>query len=183
MFDTTFSIIENEEQRNELAEFYSKHKNRLYSIAMSKLHNEIDAEDAVQEVFSKIADKPQNFFSVPSESRLVYADVIVRNVAIDMFNNKYQVPIEPYKEDESEDISVSLDNSLFDEISRREILAFICKLPELQKNVLILNCIHGLSIDETARKLDISLTVATKRLTLARRAIRAFIDERCKNNE
>ena len=51
MIDAILSTMENEEQRNELAEFYSKHKSKLYAIAMSKLHNQSEAEDAVQEVF------------------------------------------------------------------------------------------------------------------------------------
>ena len=53
MIDFILSTMENEEQRNELAEFYSKHKSRLYSITLSKLHNKEEAEDAVQEVFSR----------------------------------------------------------------------------------------------------------------------------------
>lgn len=61
MIDAVLLNIENEEQRNELAIFYEKYKKRLYSIALSKIHNEIDAEDAVQEVFSDIADKPEIF--------------------------------------------------------------------------------------------------------------------------
>ena len=94
MIDATFAVIENEDQRSELAEFYSKYKSRLYSIALSKLHNAQEAEDAVQEVFSRIADKPEKFFDIPSESRLAYTDVIVRNIAIDMFNVRNRVPVE-----------------------------------------------------------------------------------------
>lgn len=182
MFDATFAVIENENQRSELAEFYSQSKNRLYFIAMSKLHNKEEAEDAVQEAFSRIADKPELFFDIPPEKRLAYADVMVKNISIDMFNAKNKLPSEQLSE-QLEDESVSLENALFDKISRDEVVEFINKLPPLQRNVLVLRCFFDLSIDETAQRLNISLTVATKRLALARKAIRKFIEERGKNRD
>ena len=183
MLGTILSTMENEEQRNELAEFYSKYKNRLYSIALSKLHNEADAEDAVQEVFSRIADKPKRFFSISPESRISYIDVIVRNIAIDMFNLKNKIPIEQLEEYELKDETISLEDGLFEKISRNEILMFIDTLPPLQQNVLILHCFYDLSIDETAQRLNISLDAALQRLKLARKAIKMFVDDRRKSYE
>lgn len=69
MLNFTFSVIEDENQRNELEVFYINHKNKLYSIAFSKLHNKEDAEDAVQEVFSRISDKPDRFFNIQLEEK------------------------------------------------------------------------------------------------------------------
>lgn len=183
MIDAVLAVIENEEQRNELAVFYSRYKNRLYSIAFSKLHNKTDAEDAVQEAFSRMANKPESFFNIPQEKRVAYADVMVRNISIDMFNHKSKVFLEPLEEMVIEDTIISLENSLFDKVSRNEILTFIDNLPTLQRNVLILHCFFGLSIDETAQRLNISLTAANKRLTHGRKAIRKFLEERNKNDE
>lgn len=183
MFDMSFAVIENETQRGELAEFYSGHRDRLYSIAFSKLHNNEEAEDAVQEVFSRIADKPEKFFDIPPESRLAYADVITRNIAVDMFRARNRLPVEQLEDDIPEYNAVSLENGLFDRISRDEILGFVDGLPVLQREVLMLHCFFGLSIDETAQRLNVSLAAAKKRLMLARRAIREFIDERSSGNE
>lgn len=182
MIDFILSTIENEEQRSELAEFYSKYKNRLYAIALSRLHNAQEAEDAVQDVFSRIADKPEKFFDIPPENRLAYVDVIVRNVAIDMFNGKNKVPVEPLEEN-IPDENVSLENGLFGRISRDEILKFVDGLPTAQREVLMLHCFFGLSIDDTAQRLNISLDAAKKRLMLARKAIRGFLDERSGRHE
>lgn len=90
MIDATCAVIEDEAQRNELAEFYAKYKNRFFLIANSRLNNREEAEDAVQAVFLAIADKPEGFFGVPAEKRLAYTDVMVRNTAVDMFNQKKQ---------------------------------------------------------------------------------------------
>ena len=183
MIDAILSNIENEEQRSDLAEFYSNHKQRLYSIAFSKLHNKADAEDAVQEVFSAIADKLEKFFDIPSGDRLAYATVMVKNISFNMFNSKNKVTMEQLNDDEIEDITFYLEESLLSKISEDELVSFINRLPTLQRNVLILNCFFDLSIDETAQRLNISLPAAKKRLMLARKAIKAFIDERNTNYE
>ncbi len=182
MVDAAFAVIEDEAQRNELAEFYARYKKRFYLIANSKLHNREDAEDAVQAAFSAIADKPEGFFGVPAEKRLAYTDVMVRNIAVDMFNEKNPMPLDELNEKVGND-PVSLDNSLFDRIARDEILAFISTLPTLQRSVLTLRCLFGLSIDETAQRLNISVTVAAKRLALARKAIKAFVEKKGKDHE
>lgn len=61
MISAVLALLESDEQRSALAEFYARSKNRLYYIALPKLHNSADAEDAVQEVFSRIADKSESF--------------------------------------------------------------------------------------------------------------------------
>ena len=184
MIDAVLSVIENEEQRNELADFYSCYKNRLYSIAFSKLHNETEAEDAVQEAFLRIANKPEKFFDIPlEEKRIAYVDVIVRNIAIDMFNYKSKHSVSQLDENEIDETEISLENNILSTISRNELLNFVDNLPDLQRNVLMLHCLLGLSIDETAQKLGVSVSAVTKRLTLARKAIRNFIEERRNNDE
>lgn len=182
MIDCILSTIENEDRRNELAEFYSKHKSRLYNIAFSKLHNKEEAEDAVQEVFSEIADKPEKFFDIPLDGRLAYTTVMVKNISVNMFNAKNKAPSEALDE-ETEDIEISLEENILNRISEEELISFIDQLPTLQKNVLTLHCLFDLSIDETAQRLNISLVAAKKRLMLARKAIKAFVDERNKNYE
>lgn len=177
MFDATFSIIENEEQRNELSKFYSKHKNRLYSIAYSKLHSKEDAEDAVQELFSEIADKPEKFFEVPPDDRLAYTDVMLRNIAVDMFKRKNKVQVEELNED-IEDIHTSLENTLFDGIGHREVIEFVNHLPTMRRNVLILHCFFDIPIKEIAQRLKIAPATASKHLALARKAVKEFVEER-----
>lgn len=183
MLDFTFSIIEDENQRNELADFYINHKNKLYSIAFSKLHNKEDAEDAVQEAFLRISDKPDRFFNIQlEEKRTAYVNVMVRNIAIDIFNSKNKYVMTDIDEEEINASSdVSLDDRLLENISRDELVGFVDKLPPLQRNVLILTCFVKLSIDETASKLNISKKAANWRLYIARKAIKEFVSKRRNN--
>ncbi|MBD5130846.1 MAG: sigma-70 family RNA polymerase sigma factor [Ruminococcaceae bacterium] len=176
MFDTTFAVIENEKQRSELAEFYSEHKSRLYAIALSKLHNKEEAEDAVQEVFSQIADKPEKFFEVPPDYRLAYADIMLKNIAVDMFKRNNKVHVEELSEDIED--GVSPEDSLFDGIGHSEMIEFINNLPTMRRNVLMLRCFFDIPITEIAQRLKIAPATASKHLTLARKAVRDFIAER-----
>ena len=43
-------------------ELYVQHVDAVYRICYSFLKNRTDAEDAVQEAFSRIASKPETFF-------------------------------------------------------------------------------------------------------------------------
>lgn len=177
MFDAAFLVINDEKQRNELAEFYSEHKHRLYRIALSKLHNEEDAEDAVQELFSEIADKPEKFFEIHTNNRLAYTDVILRNIAVDMFKRKNKVRVDELDED-IEDVRISIENTLFDEISRGEVIDFVNSLPTMRRNVLMLRCFFDIPINEIAKRLNIAPATARKHLTLARKAVKDFVEER-----
>lgn len=177
MIDFIFSTIENEEQRNELAVFYEKYNKRLYLIALSKIHNEMDAEDAVQEVFSEIANKPEKFFELPPNRRIAYVDVMVRNISMKMFNAKSKEQIEPLDYDLNIE-TVTLEDFFWGKISRDEIMSFIRQLPTKQRNVLILCCLLGFSIDETAAQLNISVNAVSQLLRVARKTVRKFIDER-----
>lgn len=40
MIAAALAVLETDEQRNELAEFYKESLGRLYTIAMSRLHNQ-----------------------------------------------------------------------------------------------------------------------------------------------
>ena len=70
-----------------------------------------------------------------------------------------------------------------DKISKDEIMLCINQLPVKQRSVLILRCLIGYSIDETAEQLNISVMAANRLLTAARSTIRKFIDERNTNYE
>ncbi len=184
MISDALAVLENIGQQNELSRFYDKNKARLYEIAYKHLHNKEEAEDAVQEAFLRIADKPDKFFSLSGSNRVYYICAVVRNVSVDIFNKKNKIKASGITEDSAFEDDVSpIENSLFDKVSRDEILLFIDNLPPLQRNVLILTCLSELSISETAQTLNISKTVVNQRLYLARKSIKNFIEERRKCNE
>ena len=183
MISGALAILKSEAQRNEMSAIYEKNKSLFLGIAYEKLQNEEEAEDAVQEAFLEIADKPDTFFSLTGNKQIQYMSTVVNNVAIDMYNKIRKIPTEELSEEivyiNDENV---IENSFFDKISREEILAFTEALPEAQRTVLILSYSFGLSADEIGRTLNISVSVVYKRLYLARKSIKKYIDERSENN-
>ena len=183
MISGAMAILKSEAQRNEMSFFYEKYKSRLLRIAIKILRNEDEAADAVQDAFLKIADKPNSFFSLNDEKRIRYVSVVVKNASIDIYNKSKKIQMDElsediiYRNDES-----LIENITFDKISFEEILAFIDTLPEAQRNVLVLTFSSGLSVDEIGATLNITVSAVYKRLYLARKSVKKFIDERSKNN-
>lgn len=177
MISTALALLETDEQRNVLSEFYQKYKNRFYAIAYSKLHGKTAAEDAVQEAFLRIVDKPENFFKIEHNKRVAYADVIVRNVAIDMFNKNNAHKIKELTEDVSDEAyTLGLEDTVIGSVSKNELLAFILKLPVLQRDILNLKVVFELSNSEIAQKLNVSENVVRQRLYQARKSILVFLE-------
>ena len=95
----------------------------FYAIAYSKLHGKTAAEDAVQEAFLRIVDKPEKFFKIEHNKRVAYADVIVRNVAIDMFNKNNAHKIEELTEDVSDEAyTLGLEDTVIGSVSKMNCL-------------------------------------------------------------
>lgn len=183
MISGALATLKNEAQRNEMSVIYEQNKTLFLGIAYEKLQNEEDAEDAVQEAFLIIADKPDTFFSLNDTKRIRYLSEVVKNVSLNKLNQSRKIPAEVLSEDivYKNDENV-IENSLFDKISREEILTFIDTLPETQRNVLVLSYSLEMSADEIGMALNISVSAVYKKLYLARKSIKNFIDERGKNN-
>ena len=64
MITAALAILQTDEQRDILSEFYEENKNRFYMLAYSKLHNSEASKDAVQEAFLRIVRYPDRFFSI-----------------------------------------------------------------------------------------------------------------------
>lgn len=170
-----FSAISNEGQRNVLENFYKENVNCFLNIAFSFLHNNSDAEDAVQQAFSEIADKPEKFFDIPASQRVNYVFTIVKNISIEMFNKKNNISLIDLTKEIPNETEFSLEDDIIGKISESKLKSFIDKLPPLQKNVLILRCLNGMSTSETAQALNISQSAVKERLRLARKAIQEYV--------
>ncbi len=177
MISSVLSILKNDEERNELAELYDTYSDRFYAIAYSKLHNRDDAEDAVIEAFSRIATNPERFFSIPAHKRVSYVDVIIRNIAVDMFRHSIRTEAMPDEELDAYASDISVEDIAIGEISKDALTEFIHFMPESKKSALILRIMYDHSTADIAHALGISETAARKRLSDAGKMIREFIEK------
>ena len=174
MISAAIGILETDEQRSELAEFYKNARNRLYRIAFSKLHNNEAAEDAVQEAFLRIADKPERFFGLNETEKLYFAGIVVRNIAVDFFRRDCRVGDRDLEAEKFE--KLPLEDEVFGKIAFEDMVEFIRRLPEKKKSALILRVKYGMSTAEIAQTLGISEPAARKRLSEAGKKIRKYVE-------
>lgn len=173
MISAALAILETDEQRNELAEFYRNNKNRLYSIAFSKLHNRESAEDAVQETFLRLATNEKRFFGLSVSERVTFANVVVRNIAVDMYKDENTVNTVELSENNLKELSDNPPEAeLMYRLTKEKLTEFVRKLPPLQRDVLYLKAVHGMSIREIAAMISVSENVVRQRLFCARQAIK-----------
>lgn len=178
MIDAALSVLDNDMQRNELAVFYERHKNRFFGIAYSKLHNPEEAEDAVQEAFQRVADNPDKFFIMADRERVRYVDGIVRHVSVDKFNKNKKndtVSIQDLNNNIMSE-AISPEEKYITDASASELVQFALTLTEGQRQALFIYVHQKLSYSEISKALGISEELARKRVSNARKAIRNFAE-------
>ncbi len=169
----TASVFDAEELRNELAEFYKENKNALYAFALSRTHNREKAEDAVQEAFLRIAKYPDRFFSLPVHKRMSYAVIVTRNAVNDILGESAKSSELP---ETIKDTSLSVEDMTLGNIAAEELKAFIMKMPEAQREAIILKIVHEMTTTEIAAALNISEPTARKRVSNAYKTIEKYLN-------
>lgn len=176
MISAALAVLENEEQRNELADFYEDNKERFYAIAFGHLHNKEDTEDVIQETFLRIANKPELFFSKGHNDRVLYTSVIVRNVSVDAYHKKQKRKCESLSENIVDDSIMVLEKTV-GECSKEELLEFIGSFSEALRQALFLKIHYRMSTSQIAKVLGISETATRKRISDAEKRIRQYMEE------
>ena len=109
MFPTCILAIENDEQRLLAEELFIKYRKKMYSIALRRVKDPNDAEDAVSEAFFHVVDHIEKFEDAESKASVGLLSIITDRCAIRIFNQrtKAEVSADENAADESEcDINV-----------------------------------------------------------------------------
>lgn len=174
MISAALAILQSDEQRDILSEFYEEHKNKFYSLAYSKLHNSEESEDAVQETFLRIVKYPDRFFSLEPHKRLPYAIIIIRNVVLQILEQKGKYKFEELTE-EIPDSQPSVEEISIGNVAHDELVEFIKSLSEAKKQAIILRGVYGLSNREIADVLGITESAVRRRISDAHGSIIKFV--------
>ena len=147
-------IIETEEDKSKFEEIYTQYRHLLYYLANRRLRNPQDAEDAVHQVFVKIAE---NIGAVeppgPRTRRLVV--VMAENAVTDLLRKRARHPGEEYRDE--------IMSAPASELGEKDLLdRCIRKLTEQQRAVIWLKYHDGYSLREIAGLMGIKLSWAQK---------------------
>ncbi|MCH5200442.1 MAG: RNA polymerase sigma factor [Oscillospiraceae bacterium] len=127
----------------------------LYRICLVSLGNAADAEDAVQDAFLKYIQKAPAFES--GEHEKAWLIRVAVNTCKDIIKHRRpQVDIDTVQQSVPEQES-------------GEVMAALMTLPEKFRTVLVLHCVEGYSVAETAKMINKSPSAVKMRLQKARK--------------
>ncbi len=167
------------------AQLVEEHAGKIYRLALRLMGNEADAEDVLQETFLSAFKSMDRFEARSSLSTWLYR--IASNAALMRLRRKEpeQVSVdEPVERDDGELIPRQLfdfcclpEEDLLREEARAEMQRAVDELPPSLRSVFILRDIEGLSTEETAEALDLSVSAVKSRLMRARLKLRERLSQ------
>lgn len=146
---------------------YRRNADAMYRVALARLQNDADAQDAVQDVFLNYMTVTPQFDSTDHE-RAWFLKATMNRCYDLLRKNQIRVAI-PLEE--------ALGVAAQDHTGVTELMEMLKQIPEIYQDTVILHCLEGYSLEETAKLLDISLSAAKMRLSRAREALKALSEE------
>lgn len=153
-------------------EIFNSYKKQMVTLATSILKNSSDAEDAVSEVFLCIAQKNWDAVrGIKDKTDLRnYLLKATKNTSLNMIKskNKSNISLDTVCEYNMDDMAELTDDTFVEHICERSeynmVIDAINSLNERYRNVLYYHFVMELTIDQTAKALDIPLTTTKKQL-------------------
>jgi RNA polymerase sigma-70 factor (ECF subfamily) len=148
-----------------VAELYDRHGRLVYSLALRILHDQADAEDAVQEVFTQ-AWRQASRYQASRGNVVAWLMNLTRSRAIDRLRSRRSRPEGLADETaavEMPDLAQPVDEQLALSGRARQIRAAVEELSLLQRMAIELAFYEGLTHAEIAERLELPLgTVKTR---------------------
>lgn len=140
----------------DLEQIFTQYADPIYRFLYSRVGNRQDAEDLTSEVFYKAARELDSARSQTSIASWLFT--VARSILADYWRRYYRTGI-PVSLDESRYAEVVEPEAVPDVPDEGEsgmVVALLATLPERYRRVLELRFLHGYSIKETARELDLT---------------------------
>ena len=151
----------------------------MYAVAFSILHNEWQAEDAVQDAFVRLFKNIKRLKNLEAEKTRAYVLRTIQNTAIDLYR-KNHISLQRTVSIEEREIADECDDmmNLVSRLAGENILEeMLSRLPDSYREVLMLRCVHQLSSKETAAVLEISEALVRKRQQRAINKLRMMMGD------
>jgi RNA polymerase sigma-70 factor (ECF subfamily) len=167
------------------AQLVEDHASKIYRLALRMMGNDADAEDVLQETFLSAFKSIDRFESRSSLSTWLYR--IASNAALMRLRRvePEQVSVdEPIERDDGDEVPRQLfdfcclpEEVLLQDEARAEMERAVEELPPSLRGVFVLRDIEGLSTEETAHALDLSISAVKSRLMRARLKLRERLSQ------
>lgn len=151
---------------------YEKYKYVMQSEAFHILFDTMEAEDAVQQSFVKIAKCLDRIDESNPAMTCNFMKVVARNVAKDMYKKKLYLNSDEEASEWIDDSKIHRTTGVQQLVITKEatgvIMKAIMELPEIYRDVLLLEKVYGYTREESMRILNANYETVKKRLTRAK---------------
>lgn len=160
---------------DQVKDIWNDFRSELYRYINSKVKNEYDAEDILQDIFVKIH---KNIDTVEDTSKLKpWIFKITKNTIIDYYR-KNKNPIVDIEKLEDEFQEGKESDNMNEEISKcLEIM--VTELPEKYQKAIELHDIKGMKYKDISEKLDVSISCSKMREQRAKEKLKNILFECC----
>lgn len=167
MLALCMSLIEEEKEKSKFELLYYKYRRLMKYIAFDILHDDMLAEESVQESFIKIANNIKKIDEVDCHKTKSFIVIIVKNTSLDILK----------KEKKQAVINTSVPEYTENAMGVQDIVSAIKSLPDIYRDILELKAFHELSDKEIADVLGLSHSTVRKRLERARNALKEILKD------
>lgn len=183
---TLFLVYIDDEKDKELFEkIYYAYRKQMMTLAVSILHNEIEAEDVVHDVFLRIAIRNMNVIKKIDHSKDMrnYLLKATKNTALNMMKKKKietlsMDTINEYAMKHMDDYS---DDAFLELICNRndyeQVTAAIHMLNSTYRDVLYYHFVLELTVAETAKSLNQTVSTTKKQLVRGKKMLLKLLDK------
>ncbi|MEI3161854.1 MAG: RNA polymerase sigma factor [Lachnospirales bacterium] len=167
-------ILDKKEAEN-INKIYTQYSKFMFAVAYNILNNVHNSEDAIQQALIKIIENINKIDDIKSKRTRNYIGLIVRNIAINMYNSGKRETM-----DMEDDIEAGENFEVPAIIIRKETVdrlkKYIAELDNLYK-IPILMSADGYDSKEIANALGISSETARKRIERGRKKLRQAFEK------
>ena len=162
-------MIETDEDKQRFAEIYMQTHARAEQTAIRLLHNQQDAEDAVQNAYVQVIRHLEKTKEIPCKDLPFWIISIVKNEALMILRKKKRVMLL-----EDWDGAVEEAEGISD---YQSLVRFFASLPETYRAAMEMKYLIGYSSREIARYLDISEDAVNTRLLRGRKLLQSILEK------
>lgn len=148
-----------------IKQIYERQVKRVYCTAMIYLKNKEDAEDAVQNVFIKLIEKPREFESLEHEK--AWFIMVTKNYCKDVLKSSWFRKVE----------LGDLPELVQEDEEEQELLVHICSLGKKYREVIYLYYYEEYSVKEISKILQRKESTIQTQLATARKKLRIKLEQ------
>lgn len=169
--------IETEENKNKFEQLYNRYNSLVYYIANEFLDNKFAAEDCQQDVFTYLAqhlDMINDDISHHSVKKFI--SIITTAKAIDIYRKDRKYSLGMYDDFFADLSEIQDDETDFSDTNTIDLSNAIDRLPDEYKYIFYLKYYCELTGEEISEICGISHSLVRKRLMLARKMIKKYLE-------